>query len=223
MRHDRIFKDDPLQGSCYPPSMSAALQLPMTQDDFLQWEERQPARYEFDGFQPVAMTGGSVNHAVIQANLVRHLGNRLDSGPCRVFGSDLKIAVADAIRYPDAFVVCGPLRGKDNIVPNPVVVFEILSPSTQGTDLIRKNANTAQPPPSSATSSSSRTSRPPPSSPAATTSGWPTSSPATPSSPCPKSASISRWPTATVASNSHRRNRMRPDPRPPPTGEPGPC
>lgn len=117
--------------------MSAAFRQPMSLDAFLLWEERQPARYEFDGFQPVAMTGGSVNHAIILANLIRHLGNRLDGGPCRVIGSDLKIAVADAIRYPDAFVVCGPLRGKDNIVPNPVVVFEVLSPSTQGTDLIR--------------------------------------------------------------------------------------
>lgn len=119
--------------------MSAALQHPMARDDFLRWEERQPARYEFDGFQPVAMTGGSANHARIQRNLIRQLDSRLDSGPCEVFGSDLKIAVADAIRYPDAFVVRGPLPGKDNIVPNPVVVFEILSPSTQGTDLIRKN------------------------------------------------------------------------------------
>jgi Uma2 family endonuclease len=119
--------------------MSAAVHHPIARDDFLQWEERQPARYEFDGFQPVAMTGGSANHARIQRNLLRQLDSRLGNGPCEVFGSDLKIAVADAIRYPDAFVVCGPLRGKDNIVPNPVVVFEILSPSTQGTDLIRKN------------------------------------------------------------------------------------
>lgn len=119
--------------------MSAALRKPMTREAFLAWEERQPVKYEFDGFGPVAMTGVSINHATIQSNLIRALGNRLDGGTCRVFGSDLKIIAAGSIRYPDAFVVCGPLRGVDNIVTNPVVVFEILSPSTQGTDRIRKN------------------------------------------------------------------------------------
>ena len=41
----------------------------MTREQFLAWEERQEQRYEFDGFQPVAMTGGTAAHAVIQHNL----------------------------------------------------------------------------------------------------------------------------------------------------------
>ena len=36
---------------------------PMTLAQFLEWEERQPLRYEFDGIGPVAMTGGSVGHS----------------------------------------------------------------------------------------------------------------------------------------------------------------
>lgn len=119
--------------------MSAALQQSMTRDAFLRWEERQPVKYEFDGISPVAMTGVSVNHARIQTNVVRALGSRLDGGPCEVFGSDLKIAVAESIRYPDILVTCGPLGGQDRIVTSPVVVFEILSPSTQGIDRIVKN------------------------------------------------------------------------------------
>ncbi len=39
--------------------MSVALQRPMTLAEFLDWEERQELRYEFDGFQPVAMTGAN--------------------------------------------------------------------------------------------------------------------------------------------------------------------
>lgn len=119
--------------------MSAALRQPMTREAFLEWEERQPVKYEFDGFAPVAMVGVSVNHATVQANIIRHLGNRLAGGPCRVFGSDLKILAADSVRYPDAFVVCGQERGQDHIAANPVVVFEILSPTTQGIDRIVKN------------------------------------------------------------------------------------
>jgi hypothetical protein len=40
--------------------MTVALRKPITLAEFLAWEERQPARYEFDGFEPVAMTGGTV-------------------------------------------------------------------------------------------------------------------------------------------------------------------
>ena len=37
--------------------MNVALRKPMSLAEFLAWEERQELRYEFDGFQPVAMTG----------------------------------------------------------------------------------------------------------------------------------------------------------------------
>ena len=40
--------------------MNGALRKSMTVAQFLAWEERQELRYEFDGFQPVAMTGGAV-------------------------------------------------------------------------------------------------------------------------------------------------------------------
>ncbi len=39
--------------------MSIALRKPMTIDEFLDWEAQQPLRYEFDGFQPIAMAGGT--------------------------------------------------------------------------------------------------------------------------------------------------------------------
>ena len=45
--------------------MSVALQKGMTLAEFLDWEERQELRYEFDGFQPVAMTGGTLRHEAI--------------------------------------------------------------------------------------------------------------------------------------------------------------
>ncbi len=34
----------------------------MTLAEFLAWEERQDLRYEFDGFKPIAMTGGTIAH-----------------------------------------------------------------------------------------------------------------------------------------------------------------
>jgi hypothetical protein len=47
--------------------MPIALQRPMTREQFLAWEEKQPLHYEFDGFQPVAMTGWKAGRAGIHA------------------------------------------------------------------------------------------------------------------------------------------------------------
>jgi Uma2 family endonuclease len=118
--------------------MNIALHKPMTLDEFLDWEFRQELRYEFDGVQPIAMAGGTAAHTRIQRNLALALGGRLRGKPCEFFGSDLKIETAGRIRYPDGFVVCAPLANAATVVRDPVVIFEILSPGTSGTDRIVK-------------------------------------------------------------------------------------
>ena len=119
--------------------MNQALRWPMTLNEFLAWEERQELRHEFDGIQPVAMTGGTRAHAYIQGNLVTSLNARLRGGPCRAFGSDLKVEAAGRIRYPDAFVTCTAGANESTVVRDPVVVFEVLSTGTARTDRITKN------------------------------------------------------------------------------------
>ncbi len=106
--------------------------------DFLAWEERQELRWEFDGFQPVAMTGGTSAHEAIGGNIQFALRQRLGNGPCRIRGSTLKIEVAGRIRYPDAFVVCTPVSTRATVVRDPVVVFEVLSPTTAYVDRFEK-------------------------------------------------------------------------------------
>jgi Uma2 family endonuclease len=119
--------------------MSAALQPPMTVEDFLVWERAQDLRWEFDGRRAVAVTGGSIAHSVIATNLVEALRARLGTGPCRAFRGDVKILVNGRVRYPDAVVTCAPVALGSDIVPDPVVVFEVLSPGTERTDRIAKN------------------------------------------------------------------------------------
>ena len=119
--------------------MSAIQPRAMSLSDFLDWEDKQPLRYEFDGFRPIAMTGGSAPHAAIQANLAVSIRGRLRGKPCQFYGSDLKIQTAGRIRYPDGFVVCTPLPVSTKIVHDPVVIFEVLSPSTASTDVVTKN------------------------------------------------------------------------------------
>lgn len=120
--------------------MNVALRRTMTLEQFLAWEERQEARFEFDGIGPRAMTGGTAVHAAIQRNLITALSNQLRGKPCQPYGSELKIEVAGRIRYPDAFVVCSRVASKTTVVSDPVVVFEILSDSTASIDLNTKNA-----------------------------------------------------------------------------------
>jgi Uma2 family endonuclease len=119
--------------------MNLGLRKPTTLAEFLEWEERQPLRYEFDGVGPVAMTGGTAGHAVVQGNLAIAVGGRLRGKPCRFYGSDLKFQVAEGhVRYPDGMVVCRPVDRTATVVYDPVIVFEVLSPSTGRDDRIVK-------------------------------------------------------------------------------------
>jgi len=118
--------------------MSTALRKPMSLEDFLAWEERQTLRYEFDGWQPVAMTGGTVTHELIGGTLRALLREQLHGKPCRAVGPTLKIEVTGRIRYPDAFVYCSPVVPGATVIREPVAVFEVLSPGTSRTDRIEK-------------------------------------------------------------------------------------
>lgn len=119
--------------------MNLALRKPMTLAEFLQWEERQELKYEFDGIAPVAMVGVTAAHSRIQANLTASLVTKLRGKPCEFHGNELKIEVAGHIRYPDGFVTCSKIPNEATVVRDPVVVFEIQSPSTASTDRIEKN------------------------------------------------------------------------------------
>jgi Uma2 family endonuclease len=119
--------------------MSVALQRRMSLEEFVAWEEQQELRWEFDGSTPRAMTGGTATHSAIQRNINISVGGRLRGQPCQLYTSDLKIRVGGSIRYADGFVVCSPVRGDALVVTDPVVVFEVLSPSTATTDIGVKN------------------------------------------------------------------------------------
>ena len=118
--------------------MSTALRQPMTMAEFLNWEQRQPTKHEFDGFHIVDMAGGTVRHADVQRNLAISVGGSLRGTPCRFYGSDLQVRLQTSVRYPDGTVVCKPLAGEALGTSEPVVIFEVLSPSTAGIDRVAK-------------------------------------------------------------------------------------
>ncbi len=119
--------------------MTLALRKIMTRQEFFGWAEAQDIRYEFDGFQPVAMTGGTLGHSGIISNINFELRSRLRSKTCKPLGPDAGVAtVGDTVRYPDAVVTCTKFDPRDRLVPNPVVVFEVISPTSGRIDRIVK-------------------------------------------------------------------------------------
>ena len=118
--------------------MSVSVRKPMTVEAFLSWEERQEARWEFDGLGPVAMTGATNAHEAAGGNLRSLLLLALRGTQCAVRGPTLKIESSGRIRYPDAFVFCSAARRDQTVIADPVVVFEVLSESTSRIDRIEK-------------------------------------------------------------------------------------
>lgn len=123
--------------------MSAADIPRISLSEFLELEANATHKSEYWDGQVFAMAGGTYDHALIAANIVRSFGNRLEGQPCRVIGSDLLVEAAEGglVTYPDVIVICGEPRfvgPKRLVVTNPVLVVEVLSPSTEGRDRGRK-------------------------------------------------------------------------------------
>ncbi len=111
----------------------------MTREQFLCWANAQDARYEFDGFVPVAMVGGTINHNQIGLNIHRALYARLKGSAWRPLGPDAGVAtIGDVVRYPDALITCTKAPGDATLVPGVVVVFEVVSANSVRTDRIVK-------------------------------------------------------------------------------------
>lgn len=110
--------------------------------EYLAWEDRQTGRHEFWRGEIFAIVGGKRGHGRIIANLMRHLGNHLDDTSCQAFSENMKVQVAsDAVLYPDVFVTCDSEFSADqSIFTAPVLVVEVLSPSTQAYDRSQKFA-----------------------------------------------------------------------------------
>jgi Uma2 family endonuclease len=111
--------------------MPEAAEKRMSLAEFLEWDDGTDTRYELVGGQPVAMAPPSGAHAVIVINLGRQIGNRLKP-PCYVAAEAGVVAAdrADAWYQADLVVSCSPLESGSRWIPDPVLIVEVLSPST---------------------------------------------------------------------------------------------
>lgn len=110
----------------------------VTPEEYLRRERLAEFKSEYRDGEIVAMAGASLAHIRIDANLMGELVSQLKGKPCEPMGSDAKIrATRKRYSYPDVTIVCGEpqfLDEKGDVITNPTVLFEILSPSTEAYD-----------------------------------------------------------------------------------------
>lgn len=108
-----------------------------TLEAFLEWEDRQEGRYEFDGDQPCAMVGAKAGHHIMLGNGEAAMRAQLKG--CVVFRETMKLRMEHTVRYPDLMVVCRRVDRHESSVSDPTVVVEVISDSTSREDRITKN------------------------------------------------------------------------------------
>jgi Uma2 family endonuclease len=119
--------------------MSAHAQPKITPEQYLEIERAAEFRSEYYAGRMYAMAGGQYRHAHIFGNVAREIGIQTKGGPCIVTTSDARLAVSyeGLYTYPDVMVVCGDRKfvdGRKDTVQNPIVLVEVLSPSTEAYD-----------------------------------------------------------------------------------------
>lgn len=115
----------------------------MTADEYLAFADAQAIKYEYQAGRVYAMTGASIRHNTIVASTIMHVGSQLTEQDCTVTTSDTRVFIAstEAYRYPDVTVFCGDpayWSERNDTLTNPMLLIEVLSPSTAVTDYNEK-------------------------------------------------------------------------------------
>jgi Uma2 family endonuclease len=116
----------------------AAVRTRLSELEYLAFERSSELRHEYADGEIFAMSGGTLEHSAIAANVIGELRNAL-LGRCRVLTSDMRVKIPARKRYvyPDASVVCGAAELEDDrhdTLLNPRVIVEVLSESTEAYD-----------------------------------------------------------------------------------------
>lgn len=110
-------------------------------DEYLAGERDVEIRHEYVTGYVYAMAGASNRHNRIAGNLYIRLDEHLADGPCAPYISDMKVKVSESVvYYPDVVVACDNPWKDPYYCTHPVLVVEVLSPSTQRIDQNEKLA-----------------------------------------------------------------------------------
>ena len=113
----------------------AKLKTKISVEDYLAGETISPVKYEYVYGEVYAMAGTSDNHNRIAGNLYAALLNHLRNSPCEPFSGDIKVRVSpDVYYYPDVLVSCEENPENSYFRNEPILIVEVISPSTQEID-----------------------------------------------------------------------------------------
>ena len=113
-----------------------------TVEEYFEFEGRSASRHEYINGAVFAMEGSSVAHNHVSLALASLLRQHLRGSPCQVFSTNLKLDLKlddDRIfYYPDVMVACDKRGWGEDFIHNPKLVIEVLSSTTESTDLREK-------------------------------------------------------------------------------------
>lgn len=116
--------------------MSAVNPVPLISvEDYLEGEKSSPIRHEYIDGRVFAMSGTSARHNLLVIKLLRRIADRLEGSKCSIFTIDIKVPVGNSIfYYPDISVTCSPLKQELYTCDEPILLIEVISPSTEQID-----------------------------------------------------------------------------------------
>ncbi len=123
------------------------IELIYSAEEYLEFERTSAERHEFLDGEIFAMAGESPKHSTINTNLIGEVVYQLKGKNCQAFSPNMKVQSGHFIKqkktskglfsYPDLTVVCGEPQFLDetsDVLINPKVIFEVLSPATEAFD-----------------------------------------------------------------------------------------
>ena len=128
---------------------TVAAQTYITPQEYLALERKSHCKSEYLDGHIIAMAGASFKHSLIISNISGELHLQFKGRGCSVHTNDMRVRPnpRDSYFYPDVVVVCGEPQFEDeafDTLLNPIVIVEVLSPSTEAYDIGEKFARYQQ-------------------------------------------------------------------------------
>jgi Uma2 family endonuclease len=122
----------------------APTKIKITPEQYLEGEKSSDVKHEYDNGYIVAMVGASRSHNLIALTVASEIKQHLKGKPCRTYISDMKVRIQtqgnDLFYYPDVMVSCDEQPPSEYFENEPILIVEILSPTTETRDKLEKLA-----------------------------------------------------------------------------------
>ncbi|MDJ0580259.1 Uma2 family endonuclease [Crocosphaera sp.] len=119
----------------------------MTPEEYLEWEDKQPLKYEYMDGEVYVISDNTLPHNTLALNLACMLKNHLKmkQGKVLICGAKVQVLETGPYHYPDVVVSCDERDQKAfKFLQYPCLIIEVLSPSTEGFDRGKKFRNYRQ-------------------------------------------------------------------------------